>query len=45
MARSPTTVVSESDVTPSGEEMLDFDDDTLRGEQKHDNSFFSEDCK
>ena len=35
MARSPTKVASESDVTPVGEEKLDFDDNTLKGEKKH----------
>ena len=40
MARSSATVESESEVTPAGEGMLDFDDDTLRGEQKDVTSFF-----
>ena len=33
MAGSPTNVTSENDVTPVGEEKLDFDDNTLRGEK------------
>ena len=33
--------VSDNDVTPAGEETLDFDDDTLRGEKKHVTSFFT----
>ena len=44
MARSPTKAESASDVTPAGDETLDFDDDTLRGERKHVTSF-AEDCK
>ena len=39
MARSPNKAESKSDVTPGGEETLDFDDDTLRGEKKHVTSF------
>ena len=35
MAGSPTKAAIESDVTPSGEVTMDFDDDTLRGEEKH----------
>ena len=35
MARSPTKVASQSDVTPVSEDKLDFDDNTLRGEKKH----------
>ena len=35
MARSPTKVASQSDVTPVGEDKLEFDDSTLRGEKKH----------
>lgn len=34
MARRLIEVESESDVTPSAEERLDFDDDTLRGDEK-----------
>ncbi len=34
MARSPIKTASESDVTPPAEETLDFDDDSLRGEEK-----------
>ena len=40
MARSSTKAASESDVTPAGEETLDFDDVTLRGEKKYVPSFF-----
>ena len=43
MARSPNKAASESVVTPAGEDTLEFDDDTLRGEKKH--VFFSKDCK
>ena len=35
MARSATKAAGESDVTAAGEETLDFDDVTLRGEKKH----------
>ena len=35
MARSPNKAASESVVTPAGEDTLEFDDDTLRGEKKH----------
>ena len=34
MAQSQMTSAIESDVTPAGEETPDFDDDTLRGEEK-----------
>ena len=34
MAQNQMTAANESDVTPAGEETLDFDDDTLRGEEK-----------
>lgn len=34
MARSSIKAASESDVTPPAEETLDFNDDTLRGEEK-----------
>ena len=36
-----TPAGEESDVTQAGEETLDFDDNTLRGEKKHDASFFN----
>ena len=35
MARSPIKAASESVVTPAAEKTLDFDDDTLRGREKH----------
>jgi len=35
MASSPANAASESDVTPVAEETLRFDDDTLKGELKH----------
>ena len=35
MARSPIKTEGESDVSPASEETLDFDDETLRGEEKH----------
>ena len=34
MAQSQKDAASDHDVTPAGEETLDFDDDTLRGEKK-----------
>ena len=34
MAQSQIKAASENDVTPAGEETLDFDDGTLRGEKK-----------
>ena len=34
MAQSQKDAASDNDVTPAGEETLDFDDDTLRGEKK-----------
>lgn len=34
MARSPIKAASESDVTPPGEQTLDFDDDTLTDGEK-----------
>ena len=34
MAQSQKDAVNGNDVTPAGEETLDFDDDTLRGEKK-----------
>ena len=34
MAQSQEDAASDNDVTPAGEETLDFDDDTLRGEKK-----------
>ena len=33
MAQSQKDAAGDSDVTPAGEETLDFDDDTLRGEK------------
>ena len=39
MARSPIQAAKESEVTPAAEETLDFDDETLRGEEKHKNYF------
>ena len=33
MAQSQKDAASDNDVTPAGEETLDFDDDTLRGEK------------
>ena len=35
MATNLTKAVSESDVTPRAEETLDFDNDTLRGENEN----------
>ena len=35
MAQSQKDPTSDNDVTPAGEETLDFDDDTLSGEKKH----------
>ena len=35
MARSAFKAASESDITLSGEEALDFDDDNLRGEKPY----------
>ena len=34
MAQSQIKAASETDLTPAGEETLDFDDGTLRGEKK-----------
>lgn len=34
MAQNQMTAANESDVTPAGEKTFDFDDDTLRGEEK-----------
>ena len=34
MEQSQKDAASDNDVTPAGEETLDFDDDTLRGEKK-----------
>ena len=34
MAQSQIKAESENDLTPAGEETLDFDDGTLRGEKK-----------
>ena len=34
MAQSQKDAASDNDVTPAGEETLDSDDDTLRGEKK-----------
>ena len=34
MAQSQKDAASNNDVRPAGEETLDFDDDTLRGEKK-----------
>ena len=34
MEQSQKGAASDNDVTPAGEEALDFDDDTLRGEKK-----------
>ena len=35
MAQSQIKAATENDLTPAGEETLDFDDDTLRGEKKY----------
>ena len=40
MARSPTKAKIDNYVTAAGEETLDFDDVTLRGEKKHVTFFF-----
>ena len=34
MAQSQINAADESDVTPAGNELLDFDDNTLKGEEK-----------
>ena len=34
MAQSQMKAASENDLTPAGEETLDFDDDNLRGEKE-----------
>ena len=40
MEQSQKDAASDNDVTPAGEETLDFDDDTLRGEKKLLNLFY-----
>ena len=40
MAQSQKDAASDNDVTPAGEETLDFDDDTLRGEKKRLDLFY-----
>ena len=35
MARSGIQAVIDSDVTPLGEQMLDFDDETFKGEETY----------
>ena len=35
MAQSQKDAASDNDVTPAGDETLDFDVDTLKGEKKH----------
>ena len=42
MAQSQKDAASDNDVTPAGEETLDFDDDTLRGEMKLLNLFYQQ---